>query len=102
MLRERSGKVTVLRDAKATRAAVTAALGDHRRAHFACHARSDLDDPSAGHLLLHDGVFAVAEDITGEDDLAGAASALNRAIRDQRDLIPDKPWAWAAHVHCGP
>lgn len=38
----------------ATRPAVLSALRRCRRAHFACHAVSDLDDPSAGYLELHD------------------------------------------------
>ncbi|MBO3747405.1 CHAT domain-containing protein [Streptosporangiaceae bacterium NEAU-GS5] len=160
--------VTVLQNEQATRAAVTAALGEHRRVHFACHAMSDLDNPWAGHLLLHDGALAVAEavalrheraelavlsacstfqsgldladevihlgsafqlagyrqviatlwevpdltavDLTaethrriaGEDGLAGTANAVNRAIRELRDLVPESPVAWAAHVHSGP
>jgi CHAT domain-containing protein len=38
----------------ATFATVTAALGEHAWAHFACHGTSDLDDPSASLLLLED------------------------------------------------
>lgn len=40
--------------AQAGRDAVLAALPAHPWAHFACHAFSDLDNPSAGQLLVHD------------------------------------------------
>lgn len=45
--------VTVLADAAATPVAVRAALPDHSRVHFACHAASDLNDPSASYLELY-------------------------------------------------
>ena len=51
--REVSG-TTVLMEDQATFDSVTQALPRHRRAHFACHARSDLTDPSASCLLLYD------------------------------------------------
>jgi hypothetical protein len=38
----------------ATFATVTTALPNHRWAHFSCHGATDLDDPSASHLLLTD------------------------------------------------
>jgi CHAT domain-containing protein len=38
----------------ATFATVTAALPNHRWAHFSCHGASDLNNPSASHLLLTD------------------------------------------------
>jgi hypothetical protein len=44
----------VIGGAAATPKAVLAALGEYGRVHFACHALSDLDDPSAGYLELHD------------------------------------------------
>jgi tetratricopeptide (TPR) repeat protein len=46
--------VTVLAGAAATPDAVRSALPGHSRVHFACHAASDLNDPSAGYLELHD------------------------------------------------
>jgi tetratricopeptide (TPR) repeat protein len=42
----------------ATYQAVTAALPEHRVAHFACHGLSDGADPAASRLLLHDHVSA--------------------------------------------
>lgn len=45
----------------ATRAAVRSALPGATIAHFACHASSDPTDPSASHLLLHDGPLNVTE-----------------------------------------
>ncbi len=45
----------------ATRAAVCSALPGATLAHFACHASSDPTDPSASHLLLHDGPLNVTE-----------------------------------------
>jgi len=41
-------------DGDATRAAVLAALGTHRWAHFACHGDSGVVNPSGGRLLLAD------------------------------------------------
>ena len=54
MLRERYPGATVLTDATATRDNVLKALPDHRWVHFACHASSDLANPSESCLLLHD------------------------------------------------
>lgn len=45
---------------EATRSAVLYALPHANIAHFACHAGSDPADPSASHLLLHDGPLDVA------------------------------------------
>lgn len=44
---------TVLADAAATPDAVLSALPSHGRVHFACHAASDLNDPSTGFLELY-------------------------------------------------
>jgi hypothetical protein len=44
---------TVLANAAATPDAVLSALPDHGRVHFACHAASDLNDPSTGFLELY-------------------------------------------------
>jgi CHAT domain-containing protein len=46
--------VTVLADAAATYETVLTALPRARWAHFACHGSSNLADPSASRLLLHD------------------------------------------------
>ncbi|MEO3868218.1 CHAT domain-containing protein [Nonomuraea sp. B12E4] len=51
----------VLVGPRASRAAVLAALPGASVAHFACHAGSDPYDPSASHLLLHDGTLSVTE-----------------------------------------
>jgi tetratricopeptide (TPR) repeat protein len=48
------GQTRTLIGSGATRATVTAALPAARWAHFACHATTDLADPSASRLLLHD------------------------------------------------
>ncbi|MFJ4470813.1 CHAT domain-containing protein [Streptomyces sp. NPDC089424] len=45
---------TLLADASATHAAVVSALHHHAYAHFACHARGDLERPSGSRLVLHD------------------------------------------------
>ncbi|MEV4167462.1 CHAT domain-containing protein [Nonomuraea dietziae] len=45
----------------ATREAVLAALPEHSRAHFACHAFQDFREPDRSALLLHDGPLTVAE-----------------------------------------
>jgi tetratricopeptide (TPR) repeat protein len=45
--------VTVLADEAATPDAVLSALPGHGRVHFACHATSDLNDPSTGYLELY-------------------------------------------------
>ncbi|MFJ8794957.1 CHAT domain-containing protein [Streptomyces sp. NPDC102462] len=52
---------TSLTGPQATAGAVRAALASHASAHFACHATSEPDDPSAGHLLLHDGPLSVLD-----------------------------------------
>jgi hypothetical protein len=49
---------------QATRGAVLAALPGSGVVHFACHASSDPDDPTASHLLLHDGPLDLG-DIAG-------------------------------------
>lgn len=43
-----------LTGSEATFSAVMAAVARHRWAHFACHGVSDLDNPSASRLVLHD------------------------------------------------
>jgi tetratricopeptide (TPR) repeat protein len=48
------GQTTVIEGPRATHGSVLGALPGRRWAHFACHAVSDLADPSASHLLLSD------------------------------------------------
>ncbi|MEV0355709.1 CHAT domain-containing protein [Nocardia sp. NPDC050697] len=81
---------TTLRDAAATVDAVRAALGTHASVHFACHAASDPDDPSAGHLVVHDGRLSVL-DISALD-LSGARLAVLSACETSRGTqrIPDE------------
>jgi tetratricopeptide (TPR) repeat protein len=54
-------RCTVLQGDAATRDAVRAALSVCPWAHFSCHGRQDLQAPSRGGVLLHDGVLAVAD-----------------------------------------
>ena len=154
-----------------TRDTVMSALARHRRVHFAGHAVSDINDPSAGYLELADrrvrpltvadvfslhlnhaelaylsacstyqGGSALADeaihlgsafqlagyrhviatlwptldspparriaesvhrDTAGKVGLASTASALQRAVRRQRDRAPDAPSIWAAYIHGG-
>jgi hypothetical protein len=54
-LEQRFGSdVITLAGPEATYQSVMAALPQCRWAHFACHGISDIDSPSASHLLLHD------------------------------------------------
>lgn len=67
-------RATRLEGAEATADSVRAALTSHTSAHFACHAASDPDDPSAGHLLLHDGPLSVLD--VSALDLSGVRLAV--------------------------
>ncbi|AWT46486.1 MULTISPECIES: CHAT domain-containing protein [Streptomyces] len=53
--------VRQLVDGGATRDAVLRALPASHVVHFACHGAQDLEDPSRGHLRLHDGILDVLE-----------------------------------------
>ncbi|WP_328676310.1 CHAT domain-containing protein [Streptomyces sp. NBC_00343] len=64
---------TPLLDTAATREAVIRRLPDSTWAHFACHAATDPLDPSAGHLVLHDGRLAVREVMALQNDNARLA-----------------------------
>lgn len=64
------GTELVLRDREATRNAVIRALPSVTWAHFACHATTDLADPSGSALHLHDAPLAV-RDLVGLD-ISGA------------------------------
>jgi hypothetical protein len=74
----------------ATAGAVRAALMSHTSAHFACHAVSDPDDPSAGHLLLHDGPLSVLD--VSALDLSGVRLAVLSACETSLGTrrIPDE------------
>jgi CHAT domain-containing protein len=67
---------TVMSGPAATVDAVRVALSEHASAHFACHAASDLDDPSAGHLRLHDGPLSVL-DVSALDLPGGRLAVLS-------------------------
>lgn len=54
LLRRLPADVEVLSESAATKDAVLARLTESAVAHFACHARADMDDPSNSRLLLHD------------------------------------------------
>ncbi|MFG2072187.1 CHAT domain-containing protein [Nonomuraea maritima] len=66
----------------ASREAVLAALPRAAVAHFACHAGSDPRDPSASHLLLHDGPLGLSE--IGRLQLDGAELAYLSACATAR------------------
>lgn len=159
----------ILSGPAATHDRVTAALRTASWAHFACHASTDLADPTASRLWLHDHdtrpltvldlarlpldhaelaylsacetahagpeVFDEALHLAAACQVAGyrhviatlwavgdrpafryaseiyrqladggpdqAASAVHHATRRRRDLMPDRPRAWAAHLHYG-
>ncbi|MFV2085583.1 CHAT domain-containing protein [Micromonospora sp. LOL_021] len=55
------GSCTFLDDGQATRAAVLDQLPWHSWAHFACHGDQNLQRPSDGGLLLHDGALTVTD-----------------------------------------
>jgi tetratricopeptide (TPR) repeat protein len=61
LVAEQFPSAVVLEGAVATRQQVLDALPLHNWAHFACHARSDLADPSTSGLMLHDGPLTVTE-----------------------------------------
>ncbi|GAA4972598.1 CHAT domain-containing protein [Streptomyces hyderabadensis] len=93
--REASGiaaltRATRLDGAAATADAVRAALTSHASAHFACHAASDPDDPSAGHLLLHDGPLSVLD--VSALDLSGVRLAVLSACETSLGAprVPDE------------
>jgi CHAT domain-containing protein len=81
---------TRLEGAEATIDSVRAALASHASAHFACHAASDPDDPSAGHLLLHDGRLSVLD--VSALDLSGVRLAVLSACETSLGAhrIPDE------------
>jgi CHAT domain-containing protein len=67
---------TTLRGVEATRVAVFEHLPQHRWVHFGCHGDQNLNSPSEGGLLLHDGVLTVADVSAGQfrGDFAGLAA----------------------------
>jgi CHAT domain len=77
-------------DNEATRANVLGALQQSTFAHFACHARQDLEDPSSGQLILHDKPLSV-EDIS-RLRLDGAELAFLSACETARGgvTVPDE------------
>ncbi len=89
---------TVLDHESATRAAVRAALPEHRWVHFSCHGDQDLKDPSRGGLLLRDATLTVADVTEGRfhGDFAGL-SACKTAVGGI-DLL-DEAITLAAAMH---
>ncbi|MFH8976337.1 CHAT domain-containing protein [Streptomyces sp. NPDC017890] len=83
-------RATRLDGAQATADSVRAALTSHTSAHFACHAASDPDDPSAGHLLLHDGPLSVLD--VSALDLSGVRLAVLSACETSLGAhrVPDE------------
>ncbi|MDI2130510.1 CHAT domain-containing protein [Yinghuangia seranimata] len=81
---------TRLDGAEATVDAVRTALTSHASVHFACHAASDPDDPSGGHLLLYDGPLSVLD--VSALDLSGARLAVLSACETSLGAhrIPDE------------
>jgi hypothetical protein len=81
---------TRLEGPRATVASVRAALTSHATVHFACHAVSDPEDPSAGHLLMHDGPLSLLD--VSALDLSGARLAVLSACETSlvADRIPDE------------
>jgi hypothetical protein len=59
-------RTTVLHGVHATRDAVQRNLPLHRWVHFSCHGTQELDSPSEGGLLLHDGRLPIKEFRTRE------------------------------------
>ena len=89
---------TVLDHETATRAAVRAALPEHRWVHFSCHGDQDLKDPSRGGLLLRDATLTVADVTEGHfhGDFAGL-SACKTAVGGID--LPDEAITLAAALH---
>jgi CHAT domain-containing protein len=52
---------TLREGAAATVESVSQQLGTHAWAHFSCHGQQQLDSPSDGGLLLHDGMLAIKQ-----------------------------------------
>jgi tetratricopeptide (TPR) repeat protein len=61
-----SGAVKTLREERADRRTVSAALAHHSWVHFACHGRQDLADPSSGGVVLQDGLLTLSDLGTGD------------------------------------
>jgi hypothetical protein len=91
-------RLTVLRGEAATRAAVLAALPRHRWAHFSCHARQRLGDPSNGGFLVHDGPLTVRElglgRHTGDFGMLSACMTATGGLR-----LTDEVLTLAASLH---
>ncbi|MFI0480908.1 CHAT domain-containing protein [Actinomadura sp. 9N215] len=81
---------TTLEGAAATRTAVTAALARHAWALFDCHGMQDLDDPSQGGLVLHDGTLTVADLAGDRRDSAEFAFVAACATAVGGDRLPDE------------
>jgi hypothetical protein len=93
-----AGRHTLLEGAGATPAAVRALLPGHRWAHFSCHGTQNLADPSAGGLVLQDGILAIA-DISAQQHEGEFAflSACMTAVGGVN--LPDEAITLAAALH---
>lgn len=75
---------------QATRDNVLRLLSESRWVHFACHASSPVEDPSAGHLVLHDGPLSVL-DIARQHSAGGQLAYLSACstARGGRTLVDE-------------
>ena len=89
---------TLLEVPDATKNEVVAQLPLHRWAHFSCHGRQDLSDPSMGGLELHDGTLTVTEIGTaGHSGEFAFLSACQTATGST--TLPDEAISLAAAMH---
>ncbi|MBE1484382.1 CHAT domain-containing protein [Plantactinospora soyae] len=92
------GRLTSLIGDRATRERVLRTLPAHAWVHFACHGDQNLDDPSSGALLVHDGPLTVTN--LGALQYAGEFAYLSgckTAVGGVR--LPDEAITLAAALH---
>lgn len=93
-----AGDHTFLTGSDAVRGAVLDQLVTHAWAHFSCHGHQNLDDPSRGGLLLHDG-FATITDFSARQYRGELAylSGCKTAVGGVN--LPDEAITLAAALH---